>query len=147
LNLFQRTEAGLNERFNLEVSPDTINLIIAILQKNGKVGAAYILGSAASGEMRTDSDVDIAILPAEGQKISSLELADITAELSFESRYTIDTGLITSANLVYSKEAITKGKRIFVRNAKWAGIMTASLIGMYMAFNDQRQELLNAYRT
>jgi predicted nucleotidyltransferase len=88
--------------------------LIPFLEGETRVLAAYLLGSAVSGRMRPDSDVDL--------------------------------GLLGSGNLIYAKEAIFTGIRIFSRNDAAADAAEATLLGMYVSFNEERQEVLDAYR-
>ena len=57
-----------------------------------------------------------------------------------------DIGLISSANLVYACEALFKGIPLFYRDEDRAKLMRANLLGMYLQFNRDRSEVLNAYR-
>jgi len=44
------------------LAKNEIDIIIRIVGQDSRIIAAYILGSAASGKMREDSDVDLAVL-------------------------------------------------------------------------------------
>ncbi len=70
---------------------------------------------------------------------SSLELAEFTAEPSFETGYVIDAGLVDGMDLVYANEALG-GMRLFVREGK-----TTALRPMYLRFCEDRKEVVDAY--
>lgn len=120
--------------------------ITKYLEQEPRVCAAYLMGSRATGKNRPDSDLDIALLPSKDVKLTDLDRANISAELSYQTGFVVDAGILSSANLVYAKEAIFTGKQIFVNDEIFAGIMTASLLGMYVVFNEQRSEVLRAYQ-
>ena len=120
-------------------------LICSTFQKIHQVNAVYILGSAVNDKLRFDSDIDIAVLPAGGNHLALNLFSDIIAELSLQLGYPIDLGMISSANLIYAREAILKGKRIFTRNQEQVELAEATLLGLYARFNEERQEVLRAY--
>jgi predicted nucleotidyltransferase len=43
------------------------------------IDAAYLLGSAASGQLRADSDLDIALLPTRDARFQGRRLAELAA--------------------------------------------------------------------
>ena len=116
------------------------------LSQDARIESAYLLGSAARGTMRSDSDVDIAILPRAGIRIGDLSRLSLAADLSFASGLDIDIGILSAANLVYAREAILTGRRIFSRNGASADAAVATLLSMYASFNEERREVLDAYR-
>ena len=109
------------------------------------IAAAYLLGSAVTGKMRRDSDIDIALLPEEGQKIplqSRLELASL---LEAKLSRTIDIGVITSKNLVYASEAILNGYRIVTRQKNYTEAAETRLLGCYFTYRQDRKEVEKSY--
>jgi predicted nucleotidyltransferase len=123
-----------------------VEKIVEYFQNDPRVCAVFLLGSAAKGQMRPDSDIDIAILPASGEKITDTQRISLAADLSIFSGLKLDIGILSSANLIYAKEAILTGFEIFVKNRFYTDLMTTNLLGMYIMFQDQRREVLNAYR-
>jgi predicted nucleotidyltransferase len=128
------------------LSQETIDGISKFFSHKEKVLAVYLLGSAARGELRMDSDVDLAILPIGGLKISSLELFDLVGELGFQFRYDFDLGVMGSENLVYSKEAIFHGIAIYVRDEIETKKRVNTLLSMYYNFIEERKVIVDAYR-
>lgn len=125
---------------------DIIKAVDAALAEEIRVLAVYLLGSGARGALRTDSDIDLALLLDPGEKMSSLERTDLANRLSYSLGRCVDLGLINSKNLVYAKEALFSGKQIYVRDKARAAMTAATLLGMYVRFNDDRKEVLDAYR-
>jgi hypothetical protein len=77
--------------------------------------------------------------------MDGLALADLRADLSIEAGRVADVGIISAKNLVYAREALLHGRRIFERNRFAFDLAEATLLGMYARFNEDRQEVLHAY--
>jgi predicted nucleotidyltransferase len=60
----------------------TINTIKSVLQNDGRVATAWLLGSMARGEARPDSDVDIMIEFNKSKKYSMFDLLDIAHSIA-----------------------------------------------------------------
>lgn len=130
----------------MEPSQVQIKAIIAAVEDDQRVVALYMLGSAASGTMRADSDVDLAILPAAGRTLGSVERAELGSRIAYDPGREVDVGLVSSSNPVYSRQALLTGRLLFCRDLYYTQLMAASLLGLYDRFQGERKELLNAYR-
>jgi len=119
----------------MDLSTKETDNIKALLQGDNRIAALYLLGSAARGTMRADSDVDLAILPAEGCHLGSLERAELAGKLAYAIGRDVDLGLVSSQNLVYSREAILTGRLLFANDRYHAELMAASLLGTVFAQN------------
>ncbi len=129
----------------LPLEQDKLLTIQRRLEQDKRVLAAYLLGSAASGRMRPDSDLDLALMTMPEAKMSSMDRIALAAELGLEVGIVVDIGELSSENLVYAKEAILVGKRIFTRDVFQADLKACTLLGMYCRFNEERQVVLDAY--
>jgi len=107
--------------------------------------SVYLLGSAAKGQMRKDSDIDLALLPFPGMKINDKQRLQLSSELSFLLRWVIDMGVISSADLVYARESLLNGICLYRNNIDLNTIEKNRLISMYYQFNEDRQEVIIAY--
>jgi predicted nucleotidyltransferase len=92
---------------------DLIKAVDGALDKEIRVLAVYLLGSGARGELRKDSDIDLGLLLEPGEKMSPMERTGLANRLSYSLGRCADLGLINSRNLVYTKEALFTGKRIY----------------------------------
>lgn len=122
-----------------------LNLITQQINQDTRILAAYLMGSAANGGMRPDSDVDIALLPKPGQKLSPLDLADMSVSITLSVGRVVDLGVITSQNLIYASEAILKGRRILCHNQFQTDLSVATLLGLTAQLKFERQEIQNGY--
>lgn len=122
-----------------------LDALVATLSRDTAIDAAYLLGSAVSGRMRPDSDVDIAVLPAAHRELTALDRGRLAAAISLDLGRVVDLGVLSSANLIYARQAILTGRRIYVRNPKRADLLAAALLGMYERFDLDRREVCDAY--
>jgi predicted nucleotidyltransferase len=104
------------------------------------------LGSAVRGELRDDSDIDIALLPVDEKDISLLVRLELAAQLEVLLSRRLDIGLITSANLIYASEAIFKGQRILTLQKDYTEAMEVRLLGCYYTFRQDRKVVEESYR-
>lgn len=116
-----------------------------VLRQHGAVHAAYILGSAATNRLRPDSDIDVAVLPSGRAGLSIEERLPLTAELTKIFGRSVDLGVLSTANVVYAKEAITTGKIIFNRDPLVTARFAMLTISMYASLQEARREVLRAY--
>lgn len=117
-----------------------------ILAADARVLAVYLLGSALRGNLGQESDIDLALMLEAGAEMSPRERLRIANDLAYKLERSVDLGEISSANLVYSREVFLSGVPIFQRNPEKASLRRAGLMGMYIQFNLDRKEVLDAYR-
>jgi len=115
------------------------------IDRDPRILSAYVLGSAVSGRLRPDSDLDIAVLPVAGKQLSPVDLGELSASLSPAAGRNVDLGLLSSQNLIYASQAILKGERFFCRDAFQGDLAEATLLGLAARFKFERREIVNAY--
>ena len=116
------------------------------IDRDRRILSAYLLGSAVSGRMRPDSDLDIAVLPvATAGLLSQVDIAELSATLSLAAGRTVDVGVLSSRNLIYASEAILKGERFFCRDVFKADLAAVTLLGLAVRFEFERREIVDAY--
>ena len=115
------------------------------MSSQGHVAAAYLLGSAADGRLRPDSDVDIAVLPTAPNRLLLTERLTLAAELSRLAGREVDLGVLTTRNLVYAKEAVTRGRLIFDRDHSMTATFEMYALSMYASLQEARREVLRVY--
>jgi len=118
---------------------------IAALERCAAVEAAYLLGSAAAGRLRGDSDVDVAILPSRSATFSVDQRLALTAELARLFGRPVDLGLLSTANVVYAKEAVVHGRILFERSHRVTARFAMLALSMYASLQEARREVLRAY--
>ncbi|MFM7207487.1 MAG: type VII toxin-antitoxin system MntA family adenylyltransferase antitoxin [Planctomycetaceae bacterium] len=118
---------------------------IAALQRCNAVQAAYLLGSAAAEWLRRDRDVDVAIVPSCRAGLAIETRLSLTAELARALGRPVDLGVLSTANVVYAKEAVTTGRILFERDHAATARFAMLALSMYAALQEARREVLRAY--
>jgi predicted nucleotidyltransferase len=132
----------LNEDFIATVA----KLLHRVLEERSDIAAAYLLGSAQTGKMRSDSDIDIALLPVQGQQITLPARLELAAQLEVQLNRVIDIGVISAHNLVYASEAIINGRRIMTVQKDFTESTETLLLGSYITFRQDRKVVEESYR-
>ena len=127
------------------ISEPTMTAAIAALRRCEALSAAYLLGSAARDQLRGDSDVDVAILVSRGSGLAPDERIALTAELAAIFGRPVDLGLLSTANVVYAKEAVVTGRLLFARHPNVAAEFAMLALSMYASLQESRREVLRAY--
>lgn len=115
------------------------------LGQDARIAAAYLLGSAAAGRLRADSDVDVALLMARGVAFSGRERAELAADLETIVGRPVDLGVLHTGNLIYAKEAVACGKLLFERDRAARARFAMLALSMYASLQETRREVLRAY--
>jgi predicted nucleotidyltransferase len=115
------------------------------IDRDPRILSAYVLGSAVSGRMRPESDLDIAVLPVAGGPLSQGDISELSATLSLTAGRVVDVGILSSRNLIYASEALLKGRRFFCRDTFQTDLAVATLLGLAARFKFERREIIDAY--
>jgi predicted nucleotidyltransferase len=129
----------------LTLDATTLAAIASHLSGQRHVAAAYLLGSAAEGRLRPESDVDIAVLPVAPDGLPLADRLSLAAELSRIAGREVDLGVLTTRNLVYAKEAVTGGRLIFDGDHAATATFEMYALSMYASLQEARREVLRAY--
>ena len=124
---------------------DAVRQAREILLSHPAVEAAYLLGSAAAGRLRPDSDVDVAILPRRSSVLSVEDRLTLMATLGRMFGRPVDLGLLSTSNLVYAKEAISRGRLLAERDHAVTATFAMYVLSMYATLQEARREVLRAY--
>ena len=116
-----------------------------VLSGDRRIEAIYLHGSAVHGRLRDDSDIDIGLLTRGGAELDTESRITYSMELEQRLGREIDLGIVSSRNLVYTAEVLMHGRRIYERDRDRVELAETTLLGMWVRFNEERQEVLNAY--
>lgn len=119
--------------------------VVEVLQSCEAVEAAYLLGSAATGRLRADSDIDVAVLPRHRDPMSAADSVELTGRLVEVLGRPVDLGILTTSNVVYAKEAVATGRLIFERDHRLTARFAMLALSMYASLQEARREVLRAY--
>lgn len=127
------------------IDDQRLTAAIAALQRCDAVQTAYLLGSATTDRLRADSDIDVAILPSRRAGLAVEERLSLTAELARVFGRPVDLGVLSTANVVYAKEAVTTGRVLFERDRAVTSRFAMLALSMYASLQEARREVLRAY--
>lgn len=120
------------------VNADQIIKIIS--SQLSDVVAIYLFGSAASGEMNDESDIDLAVLP---RKQLSPDLAfALKTDLAVALKRDVDLIDMLRADSVTLAQIILKGALLFQDGSKDCAIFETSSLGQYLQLNEERRGIL-----
>jgi len=126
---------------------DTIRKVVSnYFIDDNRIIAVYLHGSYSKQTVHPGSDIDLAILLKQGEKIDSRELLSMSADIEVELDRVIDLGIVSSKNLVYAKEVIYNGQCLLCNDKYKKELYETTLLSMYTDFQYERREILNAYR-
>lgn len=127
------------------LDPRMLAAAAEVLRSCAAVEAAYLLGSAAAGRLRADSDVDIAILPRHRTRVSLADRLAVASSLAVVFGRPVDVGVLCPTNVVYAKEAVATGTIVFERDHATTARFEMLTLSMYAALQEARREVLRAY--
>lgn len=85
------------------------------------------------------------MLPLSPNGLPLAERLSLTAALSGIAGRDVDLGVLTTRNLVYAKEAVTRGQLIFDRDHSVTATFEMYALSMYASLQEARREVLHAY--
>jgi hypothetical protein len=96
-------------------------VLLKVLSSQREIQAAYLFGSVVSGRMRTDSDIDLAVLLSE--RVPSSSMLDYRLKLMADAggvlrRRNVDVVILNQATPLLAHRVLSKGKLIFERSAR-----------------------------
>lgn len=121
------------------------DILIKTFAEDSRILGVFLHGSINTDHFREDSDIDIALLPYPGQKVSSKDILLLSGELSTRLGRPVDLGVLTTGNLVYFTEVISKGTRIFCKGGALANRMASQALCLYVSMREDRREIEEAY--
>jgi predicted nucleotidyltransferase len=122
-----------------------VTLANTIFERDPRILAAYLLGSAARDALRPESDLDFGVLLQPGETLSAAELNSLASDLTLSYGRPADVGLVSGLNLIYARQCVLTGIRIFCRDAFRAGLAAATLLGLAGQLDFERREVIRAY--
>ena len=105
-------------------NPSNLSILSKIFSRFPKIQAVYLFGSAASGEMHTESDLDLGIKGEEGIKSQQL---DILTELARHGFCHVDL-VFLNTNDIFMKYEVVRHNHLLYRRKDFASSSFYSLI-------------------
>ncbi len=103
------------------------------LRKDKRIIFAYLYGSAARGDMREDSDVDIAVFLQDPEDDPLLD-ASISLELEEIAGRSVDVRIINHAPAIFINQVLKDGELLFSENDRLRINFEVKNINEYLDF-------------
>ena len=116
-----------------------------ILQRFPKIHGAYLFGSAATGELRADSDLDIALL-----QLDAIPPSDVISLKGFLSeRFRRDSDIVDlyRSDSVTAAQVVTTGIEILNSSPRKVAEFETMALSRYALLNEERSEILKDIET
>lgn len=108
--------------------------------------AIYLHGSAAKGQIHTESDIDIALL-FEGKNIPDrMKLFFLAPVIEKVVGRIVDLSIMTMEDPVFAKEVLANGKQLYCSDTMLCARFAMYVFSFYGKLNDERAEILSAYQ-
>lgn len=114
-----------------------------ILERSPGTTMIYLFGSRAAEDYRSDSDYDMAFLPAKA--LSSLELFNLTSDLSYELSADVDLIDLLVADEVIKNIVVNEGKLIYASSQKKVDEFELAVVSSYLDLNYFRRGALEDF--
>jgi hypothetical protein len=108
------------------------------------IQAVYLFGSAASGHVHPDSDIDLAVIPADTS--AREKKLDILAELANNGYCNVDLVFIDENDLILANEAIRQNKLIYATDDFDRGTTYSNIVRKYLDFEFFLRAQHHAYK-
>ena len=107
--------------------------------------AVWLLGSAQTEQMHSESDVDFAVLYTRGHIRDFDQSSSLISDLEAILGRPVDLGKLNTQNLIYSHEAISKGQSIYNREPVQTSRFVEQVFAMYFDLKQSRKVVEDAY--
>jgi predicted nucleotidyltransferase len=114
------------------------------LEAQPDVLAAIVFGSAASGRLSAESDLDLALLFSDTGVPDAFAVLDLRAALEQQTHRDVDLVVLNHASTILAFQAIKKGQLIFCRDSRAYQRYIVRLISEYADFKRIRRPIEEA---
>lgn len=133
----------MNENDQFISKEKTQNYIKEIIKyfadKEKNIDGIYIFGSISRGEMRIDSDIDIAVIG----DFDFNDRLDFICDLEKELERKIDLIDFNKSNLNFQAEIITNGQMIYCIDKEKNDLLEYKILAEYLVFEEDRKIVLD----
>jgi uncharacterized protein len=122
-------------------SPTSQQITAAIQSVLPDAAAAWLYGSAASGSMKAESDIDIAVLlPPKDARKTSWSLRQEAQSLGELWHRKVDLVNFSAVSCILQKEILSAGKHLFSNDEFAVGNAELLALSQYRNFNERNAE-------
>lgn len=121
-----------------------LEALIAFFSMQPSVAAAILFGSAATGRMRPDSDLDLAVLFDEGHVPDPFEVFDLRETVEKIAQRDVDLVVLNNASPILAFQAAKYGTLLVCNHQRAYHLFLARLISEYADFKRVRRPIEEA---
>ncbi len=127
----------------MQLNEAQINMIRQFMLEKLSPYLIIIFGTAGQGNMRPDSDIDIAFLRDESdQHFGSYELFLLGQELAGRLGREVDLIDLTTVSTVFQAQIVSKGKVIYCQDEYRRMVFTMTVLKKYAKLNEERLPII-----
>jgi predicted nucleotidyltransferase len=108
------------------------------------VVAIYLFGSAAAGQLRADSDIDLAVLP--DTPVPVAQLWSLAQGLAVSAGRDVDLIDLQSVSTVMRAQVVSTGKRLYCADESLCNEFEDRVYADYARLNEERRYILDDIR-
>lgn len=120
-------------------------ILISLLSDLPGLVAIYLHGSAVRGELRPDSDIDVALLFHHTVRPSKWRLLQLAGEAESRLGRPVDIGILTRNNLIYVREVLARGRVVFSTDESYRGEFEMLTHSFYADYRERIKMIRDAY--
>lgn len=110
------------------------------------VQGAWVFGSRATGTARPDSDLDLALLLAPGESLSTAQRIQLASRIGTETGLDTDISVLDAArDTILAFEVVSRGLRLFAASPAGADELEARIYSMYYDFREEMAPVYEAW--
>jgi len=130
----------------MNLSPSVLEKCEQRFREEPDLLAVWGIGSAFSGRLRDDSDVDFALLYKRDSRSDTVRLGKLSVDLESILGMRVDLGRLSTRNLVYTHQAISAGTLLYQRSPELVHEFVGRALSLYLDLKQDRKEVEEAYR-
>lgn len=114
--------------------------VTLVSQELPTIVGMYLFGSYGTAYERTDSDIDLAVLPV--TPINPATLWQLAQRIAVIGKRNVDLIDLSNASTVFRFHIISVGQRIYCNDLLACELFETIVYSAYVRFNEERKELL-----
>lgn len=125
--------------------PERLGEAVAVIERCLHPAAIFLFGSAARGELRSDSDVDIAILTG-GPPVDPFRVAGLKTDVEAVLGRAVDLAVLDDASPILCMEVLREHRLLVNHNAGLLQRFVVKTLGAYFDLKRTRRPIEDALR-
>jgi len=133
---------SLSHRLPL-LTPEDIERLERVFEQHPQIQAVYLFGSAASGRIHYESDIDLGIVPAPGATLLKLDILADLAKAGFDY---IDVVILETDDILLKWEVVRPNRLVYQTSDFDRGDYFSRIMRQYFDFLPYLETQRKAYK-